>query len=85
VLDALRLHTNWSAKLSFDENERGSLTDGKVADFVVLDHNPLTVSVDRLKDVRIEAMYFKGDMYTGQENRSTLKFFVDSLTNKYPA
>jgi predicted amidohydrolase YtcJ len=85
VLDALRLHTIWSAKLSFDEHDRGSLTDGKVADFAVLNQNPLTVPVHRLKDVRIEEVYFKGDIYTGQETRSSVQFFVDSLMNKYPA
>ena len=84
VLDALRMHTNWSAKLSFDENERGSLTEGKVADFVVLDQNPLQTPTEKLNEIKIEAVYLKGNMYTGQDGRSTMRFFIDSLQNKYP-
>lgn len=84
VLDALRMHTSWCAKLSFDENERGSLTEGKVADFVVLDQNPLQTPKEKLKELKIESVYLKGNMYSGHDSRSTLRFFIDSLQNKYP-
>jgi len=36
ILDAVQMYTRSAARLSFDEEERGTLTDGKVADFVVL-------------------------------------------------
>ena len=67
----MRMHTHWGAKLSFDEKERGTLSDGKAADFVVLDQNPLTFPVDRIKEIQIEALYLKGVKYTGQPTGST--------------
>ena len=60
------MHTHWGAKLSFDENEMGTLSKGKAADFVVLDQNPLTFPMDRIKEIQIEALYLKGVKYTGQ-------------------
>jgi hypothetical protein len=85
VLDALRMHTSTCAKLSFDENKRGTLTDGKLADFVVLDQNPLQVPVQKLNSVKIEALYLKGEKYDGQDNRGSAGLFFDALKNVYPS
>ncbi len=63
VLDALRMHTNWAARLSFDEKKRGTLTEGKIADMTVLDANPLATPVDRLRDIRVTGLYLKGKPY----------------------
>jgi len=83
VLDALRMHTLSCARLSFDENTRGTLTDGKRADFVVLDKNPLEVPVEKLNTIKIEALYLKGEKYTGQEDRSIGGLLMDSVSNRY--
>ena len=85
VLDALRMHTSAGARLSFDEKTRGTLSDGKLADFVVLDQNPLQIPVEKLKDVKVEALYLKGEKYTGQEKRGSAGLFFDSLKNAYPS
>ena len=85
VLDALRMHTSTCAKLSFDEDKRGTLSKGKLADFVVLDKNPLQIPAEKLNTVKIEALYLKGEKYTGQENRKTASLLLDSLKNKYPS
>jgi predicted amidohydrolase YtcJ len=85
VLDALRMHTSSCAKLSFDENKRGTLADGKLADFVVLDQNPLQIPVQKLNNVKVEALYLKGEKYTGQKNRGSAGLFFDSLKNAYPS
>jgi predicted amidohydrolase YtcJ len=82
VLDALRMHTHWGAKLSFDEVERGTLTVGKIADFVVLDQNPLTMPVERLKNLQIQAVYLQGQRYTGQETGVT-QLLIRSLNAKW--
>ena len=71
ALDALRMHTHWGAKLSFDEKERGTLTEGKAADFVVLDQNPLTVTIEKIKEIQIEALYLNGTKYSGPHTGST--------------
>lgn len=63
VLDALKMHTNWCACFTFDESTRGTLTEGKVADFVALDQNPLTIPAERIKDIRITGCYLKGKKY----------------------
>jgi len=64
VLDALRIHTSWAAYMSFDENERGTLKNGLVADFVVLSENPLKIPVERLAELKVEYTYFAGVKYS---------------------
>jgi predicted amidohydrolase YtcJ len=85
VLDALRMHTSACAHLSFDENERGTLTTGKRADFVVLDQNPLKVKVEKLNTIKVRALYLKGDAYCGQGERSITSLLLDAFRNKYGA
>jgi len=63
TLDALRMHTHWAARLSFDEQERGTLTPGKVADFVALDQNPLATKPEHLNDIKVMNLYLKGVPY----------------------
>lgn len=60
VEQALKMHTLWAAKTCFDEDLHGSLTVGKVADFVVLDKNPLEVPVEKLQDIRLLDTYMGG-------------------------
>ncbi|RJQ65432.1 MAG: hypothetical protein C4530_00795 [Desulfobacteraceae bacterium] len=50
---ALSLYTREAARFSFEENERGTLEEGKRADFVVLDKNPLEVPADKIPDCRV--------------------------------
>jgi len=63
TLDALRMHTHWAARLSFDEAQRGTLTPGKIADFVALDKNPLVVKHEHMKDIKVMNLYLKGRPY----------------------
>jgi predicted amidohydrolase YtcJ len=63
TLEALRMHTHWAARLSFDETLRGTLTPGKIADFVALDKNPLAVKQEHLKDIKVMNLYLKGRPY----------------------
>ncbi|MGI5839341.1 MAG: amidohydrolase [bacterium] len=53
VLDALKLFTSGSAYADFDENTKGILAPGKLADLVVLEENPLAVLPDEIKDLRV--------------------------------
>jgi predicted amidohydrolase YtcJ len=52
--EALRMMTSAAARFSFDEKTRGSIEVGKLADFVVLDADPMTCPPDRLRAVRAE-------------------------------
>lgn len=63
VLDALRMHTAWAAKTSFDENKRGTLRSGLIADLVILDRNPLEVPPEELKDIKVTDTYLAGKRF----------------------
>ena len=45
---ALRLYTVGSAWFSFDDDKRGTLESGKLADFAVLDQDYFTVPAERI-------------------------------------
>ena len=53
VIDALRAVTVNAARQYFEEARKGSLRPGKTADLVLLDADPLAVSTDRLRDIRV--------------------------------
>jgi predicted amidohydrolase YtcJ len=58
--EALRLHTREPAFFTFDEKTRGSIEVGKVADFVVVSDDILTIDPQRITDVRIERTIVAG-------------------------
>ena len=62
-LDALMMRTYNPAYMSFDEATRGSLTKGKIADFVVLSQNPLTVAPEKMIDTKVLDLYLVGKKY----------------------
>lgn len=53
VLEALRAVTLYAAYQYCEEDVRGSIRPGKLADFVVLDRNPLEASPRRLDSIRV--------------------------------
>jgi len=57
---ALRLYTTNNALLMFDEQNKGSLETGKLADFIVLDRDYLTCPVDEVKDIQVEQTWLGG-------------------------
>jgi predicted amidohydrolase YtcJ len=61
VLEALRLYTLNGAYVGFEEKEKGSLEVGKLADFIVVDRDVLSVPSDQLKDVRVLSTYISGE------------------------
>ncbi|HNP18791.1 MAG TPA: amidohydrolase [Fulvivirga sp.] len=50
---ALKAITSNAAYEFFDENLKGTLTEGKLADFVILDKNPLKVAPMDIKDIQV--------------------------------
>ncbi|HUQ18906.1 MAG TPA: amidohydrolase [Gemmatimonadaceae bacterium] len=53
VDEALRVFTINGAHASFEEKIKGSISNGKLADFVILSDDPHTVSPNKIKDVKI--------------------------------
>jgi len=53
VDEALQVNTINGAYASFEENIKGSITAGKLADFVVLAEDPHTVDSEKIKDIKI--------------------------------
>lgn len=52
-MEALRMVTVNGARQYGQENDRGSITPGKTADFVILDRNPLKVPGKEIKDIAV--------------------------------
>ena len=63
---ALRMATFNGYWTTFDEQERGSLEKGKIADMVVLSENPYSISPSNLCTLRVEKTILGGKDYTGQ-------------------
>ncbi len=53
VDEALKVNTLNGAYASHEESLKGSITEGKLADFVVLADDPHTVAQDKIKDIQI--------------------------------
>jgi predicted amidohydrolase YtcJ len=54
VEEALRAYTSAAAFASFEENDKGALTPGKLADFVILEDDLFKLDPSRLRDARVK-------------------------------
>ena len=61
VEKAIKAWTLDGAYATFEENTKGSITAGKLADFVVLGKDPRRVPPDTIQDIVIEATYLGGE------------------------
>ena len=62
VEEAISLYTLASAYASFEENIKGSITPGKLADLVVLGEDPRRVDPDEIKDIPVEMTLVGGEI-----------------------
>jgi predicted amidohydrolase YtcJ len=64
---ALRAATVGGAYLTFDEERKGSIEVGKLADLVVLDADPLTVEAGRIGDIQADRTVIGGTVVYERE------------------
>jgi len=58
--EALHTYTTYAAYSTFEENIKGSIELGKLADLVVLSENPLTTPPKKIKDIDVETTIIGG-------------------------
>jgi predicted amidohydrolase YtcJ len=60
VSEALRICTMHGAYASFEENIKGSLSAGKLADYVMLEDDPHEVEMDSIKNIKVNRTVLGG-------------------------
>ena len=59
--EALRGMTIWAAYSNFEENEKGSIEVGKMADFVFTEKDMMTAPESELRNLKVTATYLAGE------------------------
>lgn len=65
---ALQMYTRMAAQATFEETVKGTITPGKLADLVVLNGNPIHLSPDELKSVKVEMTIIGGEIVWKRES-----------------
>jgi len=65
ITEAIEAYTMGSAYAEFQDKEKGSITPGKLADFVVLSDDLFKIPPAAIKNVKVEATYLGGKLVYG--------------------
>ncbi len=60
VLQALRVYTYNGAYTAFEDDEKGSLEEGKLADMTVLSDDILSVPPAKIREIKVDQTYVDG-------------------------
>ncbi len=60
-VEALKAMTIWAAYAAFEESSKGSLAPDKLADFVVLEKDIMTIPENELPQVKVISTYLGGN------------------------
>ncbi|MFP7732257.1 amidohydrolase [Priestia aryabhattai] len=72
VMEAIKLYTWNGAYASFEEDIKGSIEIGKLADFVILSDSILDVSSKNIKDIQVDMTVIDGEIVYQQEKKEIL-------------
>jgi len=64
--DALRAMTIMAAYANFEEEEKGSLEEGKFADLVILDQDIMKIDEKEIPNTKVVATYLNGEKVFGK-------------------
>ncbi|UCH43269.1 MAG: amidohydrolase family protein, partial [Dehalococcoidales bacterium] len=59
---ALEMYTVNAAYASFEEDIKGSISAGKMADMVLLSDDPTEVPPEQIKDIKVEMTIIEGEV-----------------------
>jgi predicted amidohydrolase YtcJ len=62
IREAIKAFTINNAYASFEEDIKGSIKPGKLADFVVLNEDILSIAPAKIKDVKVDMTIFDGEI-----------------------
>lgn len=72
IEEALKSITIDAAYGAFEEDVKGSIKEGKLADFVVLSENPMEVHPEKIKDITIDMTIIGGEVVYCAEGLSSM-------------
>jgi hypothetical protein len=62
VYDALKMYTINAAVCAFEEDVKGTIEVGKLADLIVVDQDPLNIDKNKLKQLKVEMNFLGGKL-----------------------
>lgn len=80
IQDALRMCTYNGYFTTFDEDERGSLEKGKIADMVLLSENPYAIPLEKIGNLKVEQLFLAGKPYQSCKD-SLAKHVLSGITS----
>jgi predicted amidohydrolase YtcJ len=62
VAEAFAMHTTTASWVGFEENVKGTLEAGKLADIAVLAEDPFAIEAEKIKDLKVEMTIVGGEL-----------------------
>ena len=81
IQDALRMCTINGYYTTFDEQHRGSLEAGKIADMVILSADPYEIPAEEIKNLKVEKLLLRGRVYKSCK-QPVAKTVIDGMTSR---
>jgi predicted amidohydrolase YtcJ len=60
--EAFAMHTTTAAYVGFEENDKGTLEVGKLADIAVCAEDPFAIQPEKIKDLKVEMTVVGGEV-----------------------